>query len=112
MRHTFAGTRIRLTDTECVYYSGTHDNDTLMGWYGRGAADLSSAAREKLARRILQRIYESDAKWVIIPLQDILGLGSDARMNTPGTVDDNWTWRMEARRPHSGENEVAEDDRY
>jgi 4-alpha-glucanotransferase len=90
------GHPIRLTDTECVYYSGTHDNDTLMGWYGRGAADLSSAAREKLARRILQRIYESDAKWVIIPLQDILGLGSDARMNTPGTVDDNWTWRMEA----------------
>jgi 4-alpha-glucanotransferase len=80
----------------CVYYSGTHDNDTLIGWCG-GETDvdgLSSEERRAVARGILRRIYMSDAKWVIIPLQDVLGLGSEARMNTPGTAEGNWEWRL------------------
>lgn len=69
-----------------VYYSGTHDNDTLLGWYGE--------QNEEILNRILEKIYQSHAAWVIIPFQDILGLGSEARMNTPGTVQGNWEWRM------------------
>jgi len=86
------GHPIKLTDTECVYYSGTHDNDTLIGWLlGEGKAE-----EKTLARQVLRRIYLSDAKWVIVPFQDLLGLGSKARMNTPGTSEGNWEWRMKA----------------
>lgn len=77
---------------DCVYYSGTHDNDTLIGWLlGEGKAE-----EKTLARQVLRRIYLSDAKWVIVPFQDLLGLGSKARMNTPGTSEGNWEWRMKA----------------
>jgi 4-alpha-glucanotransferase/glycosidase len=88
---------------EWVYYSGTHDNDTLIGWCsgmsGLGETDvkdLTPLEKKTLARRILRRIYLSKAKWVIIPFQDLLGLGSEARMNTPGTSEGNWEWRMKA----------------
>ncbi len=74
-------------DENVVYYSGTHDNDTLAGWCSGGRG---------LVRRILRRIYLSDARWVIVPFQDLLGLGSEARMNTPGTPEGNWEWRMKA----------------
>lgn len=91
-------------DGDWVYYSGTHDNDTLIGWCsgtaeGQGRPDvgrLTLQEKQALARRILRRIYLSEARWVIIPFQDLLGLGSEARMNTPGTAEGNWEWRMEA----------------
>ncbi len=79
-----------------VYYPGTHDNDTLIGWCAgeAGAAGLSPKEKQGLARRILRKVYLSDAMWVIVPFQDVLGLGSEARMNTPGTALGNWEWRM------------------
>jgi 4-alpha-glucanotransferase len=97
-----------------VAYTGTHDNDTLQGWLdadgGAGApsADERQAAIEYLGgpgvrtlprpfpREALRALYASTADTVIAPMQDVLGLGSDARMNTPGRADGNWTWRVPA----------------
>lgn len=86
--------------SDWAVYTCTHDNDTMAGWW----ADASEAERS-LARRYLGRefvtpwdfvrmAHASTAKWAIVPMQDLLGLGSEARMNTPGTVSGNWEWRM------------------
>lgn len=88
----------------CVAYTGTHDNDTLLGWYhsqqGGPAArrlldDLRSNGQD-LHWDAMHAIAESRAALVVFPLQDILGLGSEARMNVPGTCDGNWQWRVQA----------------
>jgi 4-alpha-glucanotransferase len=85
----------------CVAYSGTHDNDTTHGWY------LSASEHERdFARRYLQvdghdiawdfirALWESRAGLVLAPMQDLLSLGSEARMNYPGRTQGNWQWRM------------------
>jgi 4-alpha-glucanotransferase len=85
-----------------VVYSGTHDNDTLVGWYHK----LDDHTRD-LVREYLQLHDDSEISWslittalasvansAIIPLQDLLALGSEARMNTPGTTEGNWNWRF------------------
>lgn len=82
-----------------VYYTGTHDNDTLLGWYEEIVlAQLAPENREKWRKNIcgefIELVYQSPAKWVIIPLQDLLGLDTSARMNIPGTVGGNWQWRF------------------
>jgi 4-alpha-glucanotransferase len=94
-----------LMDT--IYYSGTHDNDTLFGWYLNNQKKNSS--RKHTLNKILERIYQSSAPWVIIPLQDILGLGSEARMNTPGTIGGNWMWRMQEQDLTEGKKEWLKD---
>lgn len=84
----------------CICYTGTHDNDTTVGWY----ASASEASRDKVrrymncdggmvARDFIRTAMGSVAKYAIFPLQDALGLGSDSRMNTPGTSMGNWAWR-------------------
>lgn len=88
-----------------IIYTGTHDNDTLMEWYGK----MSCAAKRKLRRflkkqgmktgsvkdRLLAYTWKSRAEYAIIPAADILGLGKEAHLNTPGTVGSpNWEWRM------------------
>ena len=94
-----------------VVYTGTHDNNTSIGWYydepGENSTD-SIKNFKKLQREVKKYIdfdksnlhwsmirysMESKASFCIIPLQDILGLDSSARMNTPGTIGDNWEWR-------------------
>ncbi len=87
----------------CVVYTGTHDNDTLIGW-------LNSAPKKEVeyARRYLNLSHEESYSWgfiraafqsvadlCIIPMQDYLLLDTDCRMNTPSTVGNNWEWRME-----------------
>jgi 4-alpha-glucanotransferase len=90
----------------CVAYTGTHDNDTTAGWFS------SSTKQRQVERENALRYMESDgsdpvwdfirmalasvADTVILPMQDLLGLGSEARMNTPGTIGNNWRWRMNA----------------
>jgi 4-alpha-glucanotransferase len=86
---------------DAVVYTGTHDNDTTVGWYG----SLPSATRD-LVRRYLGRadhevvdamlraVLASVGVLAVLPVQDILQLGSEARLNTPGTVEGNWTWRL------------------
>lgn len=86
-----------------VAYTGTHDNNTLLGWY---EDDLSPEERErvrkftgeteavKVCRELIRRIYESTANLVILPLQDVLLMPGCNRLNTPGTVENNWCWRL------------------
>ncbi len=85
----------------CVVYTGTHDNDTLAGWL----AQASGAERDYLAaylgfepadpvRALLREAWKSVAAWAIVPMQDLLGLGTEARMNRPSTLGGNWGWRM------------------
>ncbi|MCI5148159.1 MAG: 4-alpha-glucanotransferase, partial [Candidatus Electrothrix sp. MAN1_4] len=88
-----------------VVYTGTHDNDTAVGWYL--STEASEEAKE-LARRYAnchhpdaahfhkQMIYlaqSSVAALCILPMQDVLGFGNDCRMNKPGTANNNWQWR-------------------
>jgi 4-alpha-glucanotransferase len=72
----------------CVCYTGTHDNDTTAGWF----AENPGLARTDL----VEDAFSTKAYLAIAPLQDYLGLGSEARMNTPGTAENNWRWRFAA----------------
>lgn len=82
----------------CVYYTGTHDNQTLKQWLD----SLTDIEQRRLQERkieattkgVLQAFYQTVAEMVITPTQDILELGEKARMNVPGTLEKNWQWRM------------------
>jgi 4-alpha-glucanotransferase len=96
-----------------VLYTGTHDNDTVLGWWEKIDGDERAYVREYLnkssnrevlrqgceegdiCRAMIEAAYNSPAETVIIPIQDFLGLGSEARMNIPGTVGENWKWRLQ-----------------
>jgi 4-alpha-glucanotransferase len=76
-----------------VVYTSTHDNDTVMGWYRGLKLEEHS---QSFNWDMIQAAYSSSAILAIIPMQDILGLGSNARMNYPGKKQGNWKWRMQA----------------
>ena len=86
----------------CVVYSGTHDNDTLIGWMETAPEHCVNFAKSycKMAEDepfnwgIIRTAYESVSNYCIIQMQDYLGLGSEARMNTPSTLGGNWEWRI------------------
>ena len=86
-----------------VMYTGTHDNDTVMGWWNSGAAEHERRNAEAYLGRSNDGIHWafiraavcSPASLSIVPLQDVFGLGSDARMNTPSLDNGNWRWRFE-----------------
>lgn len=87
---------------DTVYYTGTHDNDTTLGWW----RTRPEHERQEVMRQLgigdpdavldvmIATVLESRAALAILPLQDVLRLGSEARMNTPGTDNGNWTWRF------------------
>ena len=86
---------------DAVAYTGTHDNDTTLGWY----RSLDDAARRRvdfllrgdllpMPEGLLRAALASPASLAVIPIQDLLGLGSEARFNTPGTVAGNWRWKL------------------
>jgi len=93
-----------------VCYTGTHDNDTTLGWFRGSPNDIRSADEVRAARRaalaltggtpetihhdMIRTAFSSAARLAIAPLQDFLGLGSEARVNTPGTSNGNWRWRV------------------
>jgi 4-alpha-glucanotransferase len=95
----------------CVVYTGTHDNDTTAGWLHARPGSNNTQSAEQLAteREFALRYVQSDGKEIhwdfirlavasvagtaVYPMQDVLGLGSDARMNVPATTENNWTWR-------------------
>lgn len=86
-----------------VVYTGTHDNDTANGWYATARDWESARFREFFdvdgrdpAGVLVRAAYQSVADRAIVPMQDVLGLGSEARMNVPGRADGNWTWRAPA----------------
>jgi 4-alpha-glucanotransferase len=97
----------RLSDHReyAVVYTGTHDNDTAAGWWDWAPSDVRARVDEE---RSNAEIAEADPAWAMIELtlssrsrlaiiqaQDVLGLGSEARMNTPSTIGGNWQWRLE-----------------
>ena len=88
---------------DSVVYTGTHDNDTTLGWYG----SLDAAAREyvdfvlrtragDMPGALVHAALASVADLAVIPAADLIGLGSEARINVPGTVQGNWRWRLPA----------------
>ncbi len=95
---------------DCVAYTGTHDNETIVGWFNRlprrgdrGPDGLTTRRRvlayvggvpEQIHWNMIRALYASPADTVIVPLQDILGLDNAARMNTPATTAGNWQWRL------------------
>ena len=85
-----------------VVYTGTHDNDTVRGWYGRVPEKEKSFYRRYLHRDgrqvawdMIRAAWGSVAVYALAPMQDFLNLGNEARMNYPGNPSGNWTWRME-----------------
>jgi 4-alpha-glucanotransferase len=85
----------------CVAYTGTHDNDTVLGWYKTAPKTEQKLARKYLdttARNLpwtmIRSLWASVANTVVAPLQDLLGLDTEARMNFPGKPAGNWTWRV------------------
>lgn len=89
-------------EVDQVVYTGTHDNDTVVGWWTK-----ATKAEKDLVRRYLRFKGDKDVHWeiirsaissvaqtAIIPMQDVLGLGDEARMNTPATSAGNWGWRI------------------
>jgi 4-alpha-glucanotransferase len=85
----------------CVVYTGTHDNDTVVGWYDSAAEDLRDLCRRYLGRDgseiawdMIRAAWSSVAQWAIAPLQDVLSLGAQARMNYPSREHGNWGWRV------------------
>jgi 4-alpha-glucanotransferase len=89
-----------------VIYTGTHDNDTVAGWWHSGASEYERRNAEAYVGRCEDGIHWafvraaqcSPASLSVIPLQDVLGLGSEARMNTPSLHGGNWRWRVDAVR--------------
>ena len=89
-------------NTKCVAYAGTHDNDTILGWLSTcPAAERSFAkrymrldAREGYNWGVLRTLWASASELTIVQMQDLLGLGSEGRINTPSTLGNNWQWRM------------------
>lgn len=90
----------------CVAYTGTHDNDTTVGWWkslrGASGKDVREHARRYLASNgreihwdLIRAVWSSVADTAIAPLQDLLGLDNSARMNMPSSTSGNWNWRFE-----------------
>ena len=88
--------------TNSVVYTGTHDNDTVRGWIGTADDAALAQARQLLGfdkpedgpAAFVHAVLASRADTAMIPMQDVLGLGGWARMNRPGTIGNNWLWRM------------------
>jgi 4-alpha-glucanotransferase len=87
---------------QSVVYTGTHDNDTTLGWWSKldeptreTVRTLLPDPREAMPWALIRMALSSTARLSVVPAQDLLGLGSQARMNTPGTDTDNWGWRAD-----------------
>lgn len=92
-------------DSHCIVYTGTHDNDTVMGWFESAAKEDVAMAIEYLALTkeegyhwgYIRGAWSSVAETAIAPMQDFLGLGTDHRMNIPSTIGGNWEWRVKEK---------------
>ena len=94
----------------CVCYTGTHDNDTTLGWFRGSPGDTRTAdeiradqaavlrvtggTADTVSMDLIKAAYSTSADLAIAPMQDYLGLGSEARINTPGKSSNNWRWRL------------------
>jgi len=89
-------------DAHCICYTGTHDNNTLVGWY-EGAEEKERAfvedylgvrGTENVRKAVIQSGQRSVANLFVAQMQDYLALGEEARINVPGVAENNWGWRM------------------
>ncbi|UCF60237.1 MAG: 4-alpha-glucanotransferase [Anaerolineaceae bacterium] len=90
-------------ERHCVAYTGTHDNDTSRGWYASAPEETKEFCQrylgceeENIPWGMIQAIWSSVAEMAIVPMQDLLELGSEARMNFPSRAEGNWAWRVKA----------------
>jgi len=94
-------------DPNCVVYTGTHDNNTVRGWF---STEASGKDKRRLSTYLGKNVTEDNVHWeliklamksvantVVIPMQDVLGLGSEARMNKPSRPHNNWHWRLRSK---------------
>jgi 4-alpha-glucanotransferase len=95
-----------------VAYTGTHDNDTIVGWFRSVVGEGSTRTAEQIQRErnfcmnyldtdgkeihwdFIRALFASVANTAVVPLQDLLGLGTEARMNLPNSTEGNWSWRF------------------
>lgn len=95
-----------------VAYTGTHDNDTTAGWIATADETTLKAAKDYLhfdstddgVEAFIRCVLSSPCCMAVVPMQDVLHLGSEARMNLPGTIGGNWAWRM---KPGAATEDVA-----
>jgi 4-alpha-glucanotransferase len=94
------------SSTNTVVYTGTHDNNTTLGWFLGPEVDertrelvrrYTGSDGRQISRDLIRLALSSVARLAIFPLQDVLGFGADCRMNTPGTSEGNWRWRCAGR---------------
>jgi 4-alpha-glucanotransferase len=88
----------------CIVYTGTHDNDTVKGWFEKAkpedkkyVLEFMNTKGEDICMDFLRLAWASVARTAIVPMQDLLGLGNEARMNLPGTTTNNWMWRAKSQ---------------
>lgn len=94
-----------LFEKSCVAYTGTHDNDTIIGWYNKVKKQdkeyvnkyLNIQNTENINWDFIRLTYASVAELVVFPMQDILGLDTESRMNVPGKLGNNWQWRIDKK---------------
>lgn len=92
------------TNHNCIVYTGTHDNDTTVGWFDRRSPEenvqvidyLGCIGNDGIHWAMIRLALGSVGNTVVLPFQDILGLGTDAKMNTPSQATGNWSWRCRA----------------
>ena len=85
----------------CFAYTGSHDNETAQGWFDHATPKEKKfclgylgANENEVPHRMIREVWRSVARFAVAPMQDFLGLGSEARMNLPGCASGNWSWRM------------------
>jgi 4-alpha-glucanotransferase len=96
-------------DARTVVYTGTHDNQTTIGWFRSLPESVRASVQRYLGRDgsdiawdLIRTALESVADRAVAPLQDVMRLDDDARMNTPGKPSGNWSWRYSAHQLHEG----------
>ncbi|MDI9531708.1 MAG: 4-alpha-glucanotransferase [Anaerolineaceae bacterium] len=99
----------------CFAYTGSHDNDTARGWFDhaspreqRFCLDYLGTDEVDVPRGMIREVWRSVANYAVAPMQDFLGLGTEARMNLPGSASGNWTWRI----PQKALNDGLKDEIY
>jgi 4-alpha-glucanotransferase len=89
-------------DVNSVVYTGTHDNDTTLGWYKQAEPHVIAHLHQylndeapEMPKALIDLAMHSQGYLAIIPMQDVMGLDTDCRMNTPGTIVNNWQWHFD-----------------
>lgn len=103
-------------EQNCVVYTGSHDNDTTHGWFAtvpdherEFCLKYLDGIRDSISWDLIRLAYSSVAVLAIFPLQDVLDLGTEARMNIPGKPSDNWGWRLQGHQLNDGHAEKLAD---